>query len=70
MKIWKHTNKYGSEIRIHVSKGRAYIVNLSGCIGDETSNSDLWNRGWRIGFAKYSRHIAKLGIYIFLATKE
>lgn len=65
----KHTNKYGSELRIQFGR-TIYILNLNGAIGVETTNEDLWNAGWRIGFSRISRFIKPLGIYLFKATYE
>lgn len=62
-----HTNKYGKELRLYIGT-TVYIVNLNGAIGVETTNEDLWNRGYRIGFTKISRFIKPLGIYLFKAT--
>lgn len=65
-----HKNEWGDEFRFRITRNRIYIVNLTGCIGADTSNEDLWWRGWTIGFSKISRFIRPLGIYIFLATYD
>ena len=61
--------KYGNELRIGWGN-TLYLLNLRGAIGEETSNEDLWNSGWRIGFTKISRFLTWTGIYLFVATKE
>ena len=48
--------KYGNELRIGWGN-TLYLLNLRGAIGEETSNEDLWNSGWRIGFTKISRFL-------------
>jgi hypothetical protein len=63
------TNKYGKELRITLGK-IIYIFNLSGAIGVGTTNEDLWNNGWRIGFTRLSRFIKLFGIYLLKATYE
>lgn len=65
MKI--HTNKYGRELRVYLGK-TIYLINMNGAIGYATTNEDLWDRGWRIGFTSISRFISPLGIYLFKAT--
>ncbi len=62
-------NQYGWEIRIGSSR-TIYIINFHGSIGDETSNQDLWQAGYRIGFTRVSRYLKKLGVYLFIATKS
>ena len=67
IKLYK--NKYGRELRIGTTN-TLYLINTNGCIGDETTNEDLWKSGYRIGFTRISRFFRKVGIFIFLATKE
>lgn len=62
-------SQFGTELRIG-SSGTIYIVNLHGSIGDETSNQDLWQAGYRIGFTRFSRYLKMLGVYLFVATKS
>lgn len=62
-------NAYGRELRIGWGN-TLYLINLQGAIGEETTNEDLWNNGWRIGFTRISRYLKPFGIYLFLATRE
>lgn len=64
-----HKSKYGSELRINLNKKAVLILNTHGQIGVETSNEDLWNSGWRLGFTPISRFFRVIGLYIFIATK-
>jgi hypothetical protein len=60
-------NKYGKEVR--VGFGNTIFLINGGAIGVETTNEDLWNSGWRIGFTPVSFLLKKIGIYLFMATK-
>lgn len=65
----KTKNTAQKEYRLRIGS-TIYLVNFHGAIGVETTNEDLWNAGWRIGFTRISRYLKPFGIYLFKATYE